>query len=343
MIRRVLPMLVMGTLLSSGPAYAQLVPDTVSDEAKEYLRTAFDETVEAPDTLEGWKNLQDQIEEQFLLKSNAVVQKTGVQIDRTTLGGVPVHILTPKDVANVNKEKALIHIHGGGYCLLSAASTRDISATLADLTGLRVYCVDYRLAPQHQFPQGLDDCMAAYVEICKQVDADNLVIVGESAGGGMAMAMTLRMHSEGLRPPAGIVAITPWVDLTLSGETYVTNDELDPVLDLEGLRKTVDAYVGNSTRNDPFVSPLFAELEDDFPATLIQTGTRDLLLSDCSRLHRKLVKHGVDARLTVYEGMWHGFHVIPNTSLPESREAFGEIASFVDEVLAAEGSGRTKP
>ncbi len=91
------------------------------------------------------------------------------------------------------------------------------------------------------------------------------------------------MSSEGLELPAGIVAITPWVDLTLSGETYTTNDKLDPVLDSEGLRRTVDAYVGNSKRDNPLVSPLFAKLPKKFPATLIQTGTRDLLLSDCSR------------------------------------------------------------
>jgi acetyl esterase/lipase len=263
------------------------IPSTISAEAQAFLREART-APEAPRTLEDWKSLRQEIEERGIAQSKDVVASLGTKVQKTEMSGVPVHVLTPRDLDTQHMDKALIHVHGGGYCLLTAESSWSVSATVADLTKLRVYSIDYRLAPENPFPIGLGDCVDAYRAIIQDVPPQNLGLFGESAGGAMVIAMTLKMQTDRLRTPAAIAAITPWVDLTLSGDSYATNNHLDPVLDAEGLIRTAAAYAGRTSTRDPLVSPLFAEYSKAFPTTLIQTGTRDLLLSDCVRLHRKM-------------------------------------------------------
>jgi monoterpene epsilon-lactone hydrolase len=306
------------------------IPSTISPEAREYLKNA-PPSPPMPDSLEGWKAIQGVFEEIGRQNSQKVVKSLGTVVKETEMSGVAVHVIIPRNPDPKHQDKALIHVHGGGYCLFSAESTRDVCATVADLTRLKVYCIDYRLAPQDPFPAGLDDCVNAYEAIIKDVCPKRLGLFGLSAGGSMVIAMTLKMQDDGLPTPAAIASITPWADLTLSGETYVTNDPLDPVLDRESLKITAAAYAGKTPKNHPLVSPLFAKYSKAFPPTLIQTGTRDVLLSDCVRLHRKMKTQGVDVQLSVYEGMWHAFHVVPNTTYPEARAGFKEVAEFLNQ------------
>jgi monoterpene epsilon-lactone hydrolase len=308
------------------------IPSTVSEEAQEFLRTPRP-PMPIPTTDQQWQDLQKLIEEMGLQQSKEVAKSLGTKVEVTKRSGVPVHIITPKNLAPEHKGKALIHVHGGGYCIGTAASMQFACATVADLTKLKVYCIDYRLAPQHPFPAGLDDCVNAYEAILENVPAEKLGLFGVSAGGSMVVAMTLKAMSRGLPAPAAVASITPWADLTLSGDTYSTNDEFDPVLDSKSLFAFALAYSGHANRDDPLVSPLFAKYSKDFPATLIQTGSRDVLLSDCVRLHQQMKKGGVDVELSVYEGMWHGFHLIPNTKFPEAKAGFREVAEFFNRKL----------
>jgi len=192
---------------------------------------------------------------------------------------------------------------------------------------LKVYSIDYRLTPQHPFPAGLNDCVAAYRGIINEVSPEKLGLSGLSAGASLVLTMTLKARDEGLPMPGALACITPVTDLNATGDSCETNDGLDPVL---GKRDffCARAYAGNADRNDPLLSPIFAKFSEKFPPTIIQTGTRDILLSDCVRLHQKMKEAGVDVELSVREGMWHGYHVIPNCNFPEARAGFRELADF---------------
>jgi acetyl esterase/lipase len=246
---------------------------------------------------------------------------------------VKVLRMTPAKLSKENEDKAIMHIHGGGFCVMSPESTYCVCAPVANLTGLRVYCVTYRLAPEHIYPAALNDCVTAYKGIIEQVRPENLGVLGESAGATLGLTMLLKSRSKKLPMPAALACISPAADLTLSSETIQTLDGLDPVLSAKRMPAFQDSYVGNASRQDPLVSPLFGEYTADFPPTIIQTGTRDLMLSDSARMHQKLKQSGVHAELSVSEGMWHGFHILPSNEFPEADAAFRELADFFDREL----------
>jgi len=136
--------------------------------------------------------------------------------------------------------------------------------------------------------------------------------------------------------PAALACISPCADLTLSGDTIRTLEGLDPVLTPKRMQLLQGAYAGTADERQPRLSPLFADYTPEFPPTIIQTGTRDLLLSDCVRLHQKLKGSGVDVELSVREGMWHGYHIIPNDEFPEAAAGFQELADFLRRTLKLE-------
>jgi acetyl esterase/lipase len=255
------------------------------------------------------------------------------RLDIRNMNGVSVHVITPKSFNPANADKALIHIHGGGFCTYTSKSSYFVCAPLADLTRLKVYCIDYRLAPQHPFPAGLNDCVSAYREIIKEVAPDRIGAFGISAGGTLILAMTLKVRDEGIPMPGALASITPATDMTGRGDAYGTVDGLDPVLATKNLPHVAEAYASDADLTNPLISPVYAKYSQSFPPTLIQTGTRDLLLSDCVRLHRAMKDGGVDVELSVWEGMWHGFQVIPDISFPEAKAGFREIADFFDRAL----------
>ena len=250
------------------------------------------------------------------------------------MNGVPVHVITPKRLRKADADKALIHIHGGGYTLYSSESTYFITATMADWTGLRVYCIDYRLAPEHPFPAGLDDCLAAYRAIIQEVEPKKIGMFGISAGGSMILAMVLKAEEEGLPMPGAIAGISPGsVDFTTQGDSGITLNGKDPVLTADAVPVFGRAYAGDMDLRHPMISPVYAKYSTKFPPTIIQTGTRDIFLSGCARLYRVMKDGGVEVELSVWEGMWHGFHIFPSTTYPEAKAAFQELVQFFDKKL----------
>ena len=145
--------------------------------------------------------------------------------------------------------------------------------------------------------------------------------------------MLLKARGEKMPMPAALACISPCVDVTLSSDTIRTLDGLDPVLLPKLMRTFQDAYAGKAKQCDPLLSPILADYTAGFPPTIIQTGTRDLLLSDCVRLHQKLKTQDVDAELSVREGMWHGYHILPSNDFPEAKAAFEELAKFFRQKL----------
>ena len=307
------------------------VPASISAEAQTFLlnRPAISEVI--PTTLEQWQSEREKREvlgkKLYEACPKKYAGKATILTFRNADGhSVHVHKMSPQTLKA--KNKALIHIHGGGFCFMSPESTCFVCAPLADATGLCVYCVDYRLAPEHPFPAGLDDCVTAYRGIVKEVCPDNLGIFGESAGGSLSLTMLLKARDEGLPMPAALACISPATDLTVSGDSFRTLDGLDPVLTRAKARAFRAAYAGNANLRQPLLSPLFAKYSRSFPPTIIQTGTRDLLLSDCVQLHEKMKAAGVNVELSVREGMWHGYHVLPNSEFPEAKAGFAELAEF---------------
>jgi acetyl esterase/lipase len=192
--------------------------------------------------------------------------------------------------------------------------------------GAEVYAVDYRLLPEHPFPAGLDDCVAAYTEILKHHDAGNLVLAGASAGGNLAAALALRARDERLPLPAAVLLLTPALDMTQSGDSYQTNRLLDVNL-YGGGGDGPALYAAGTDVMHPYVSPLFGDFTGGWPPTLLTTGTRDLLLSDTVRMHRALRRAGVRAELHVAEASPHGGFMGANA--PEDAEVIAECRQFV--------------
>jgi len=197
-------------------------------------------------------------------------------------------------------------------------------ATLATASsGLHTWSVDYRMPPDHPYPAALDDCLTVYKALLEQRRPDQIVVGGGSAGGNLAAALMLRARDESLPMPACLVLITPEVDLTESGDTFSTNLGIDTVL-TQRLTGSINLYANGADLTDPYLSPLFGDLSA-FPPTFLQSGTRDLFLSNTVRMHRALRDVGVGAELHVWEAMPHGGFM----GAPEDAQIAAELRRFL--------------
>ena len=205
---------------------------------------------------------------------------------------------------------------------------------MAAFGGFRVLSIDYRMPPEAFFPAALDDCVSVWKSTVETVDPAKTAVFGTSAGGALTLALMLRAKQEGLPLPAAIASGTPMSDVTKTGDTFYTNELLDNVLvSRDGFCDAATRFYANGhDLADPLLSPVYGDMSG-FPPTILTSGTRDLLLSNTVRVHRKLRQAGVDAALHVYEGQSHA-HYIFNDLAPETREAFEEIADFFDRRLA---------
>lgn len=245
--------------------------------------------------------------------------------DEIDLGkGALLYRAAPASATGRLADVAYFDIHGGGFTAGGSDMCRMLAKIRAADYGARVFAIDYRLAPDHPYPAALDDCMAAYREILKLVDPANLAVAGSSAGGNLAAALMLRAQDEGLPLPAGLLLMTPAMEIPGSGDSRTTNRHLD--VSLYGAIEGPMSYLGYADPRDPYVSPIFGEIGGAWPPTLLTTGTRDLLLSDTVMMHRKLREAGVDAQLLVTEG---GMHIGFMGSAPEDQFIMAESRKFV--------------
>jgi len=222
-------------------------------------------------------------------------------------------------------DRAVLYLHGGGYTAGGLDYAKGFGALLASRTRVSVFCVAYRLAPEHKFPAAPDDAMEAYQYLLDTgYLPEHIVVAGESAGGGLALSLVLRLRDEGKPLPACVVAISPWADLTLSGSSYNNNVRLDPTLIRESLAYYVIAYAAGH-EDEAYVSPALGDYTG-FPPTLLFAGSDEILLSDAKSVYRHLKKANVESKLVVEEGMWH---VYPLYGTPEGKRALEEMSAFI--------------
>ncbi len=227
------------------------------------------------------------------------------------------------------KKYILLHCHGGGYSTGSRIYARTLTAKLAESTSMDVLCFDYRLAPEHPYPAAAEDAMKVWNYLMLLgYGARDIILTGDSAGGNLALSLTLKLKQEGRLLPRGLVLMSPWTDLTSSGQSFESKAELDPVLNKAYIDRMVEAYAGGQELKNPLVSPLFGDFEG-FPPTYIQVGENEILLSDSERLHQAFVDANVSVRMDMYPGMWHVFQMSP---VKAARAAMDKNAEFIYDI-----------
>jgi acetyl esterase/lipase len=260
-------------------------------------------------------------------------ERLGVKVQGSTMNGVRVYVLTPDIIPPQHRDKLLIHIHGGCYELSPGESGTTEAVIMAGLGHYKVISVDYRMPPEGYFPAALDDVETVYKDVLKSNDPKNVGVFGTSAGGALVLELMLRAKQEVLRMPGAIAPGTPMSDLTKTGDSFYANEKVDNVLvSRDGFCDAAAVvYAHGHELIDPLLSPVYGDMHG-FPPAILTTGTRDLLLSNTVRVHRKLREAGVDAQLEVFDGMSHAQYQFDDR-VPETREAFGEITEFFDKHL----------
>jgi monoterpene epsilon-lactone hydrolase len=248
-----------------------------------------------------------------------------VLVSDVTAGGVPAHWLT---APGTDPGRVLLFLHGGGFELGSVRSDGELAARLGRAAGMRVLFPEYRLAPEHPFPAALDDVRAAWhwLRTDQGLSAASVAVAGDSAGGGLAVALLVATRDAGQDLPAAAVLMSPTVDLTSSGASMTERVDQDPISTPAMLRQFAADYLAGADPKTPLASPLFAALSG-LPPLLIQVGTADLLLSDSERLAAAAAQAGVDVTLQIGEGLPHVYQLLLGT--PEAAQATEQIGNFL--------------
>lgn len=256
----------------------------------------------------------------------------GVELNRTNVAGVAVEKATPR---LANSATSIVYLHGGAYVSGSPRSYRRLVSHLAAAAGCRVVAVDYRLAPEFPYPAALDDTICVYRAVLADPTVEKVILAGDSAGGGLALATAISLRERGAPSPAALVCIAPWTDLTCSGDSMRSRARQERMMSPAGLAVDARKYAGDASLHDPLISPLFAELSG-LPPMLIQVGEDEVLLDDSIRLAAAAERAGVPAILQIWPRLWHVWHLYAGL-VPEADEAIRAIAAFICDEL---GRGR---
>lgn len=247
-----------------------------------------------------------------------------------SLDGIPV---VNVEAAGADPAKVIFYLHGGAYAIGTAVSSVGLASDLARRAGARLVTIDYRLAPEHPHPAAIDDAVAAYRGLLDSgVAASAIAIAGESAGAGLAAATLVALKHAGLPQPTGAVLMSPWADLTLSGDSMSTKAAVDPALTPEGLRRRAVDYVADGDRTADLVSPIFADLTG-LPALLIQAGSHEILFDDATRLAARAATADVAVTLEITPGVPHVFQGFA-AMLDEGDAALNSAGEFLRAHLA---------
>jgi epsilon-lactone hydrolase len=251
----------------------------------------------------------------------------GVSCEPAVAGNVSAEWVS---VGQTRDDGVVLYLHGGCYGMGSVETHRELMTRIAIAASMRVIGINYRLAPANPFPAAVEDAAAAYRWLLeKGIEASRIMLAGDSAGAGLALALALKMRDDEVALPAAIACISPWVDLAVTGESMASRAADDPIVSRAMLLEWAELYLGNNDPRTPLASPLYADLRG-LPPLLIQVGSAEVLLDDATRLADKASAAGVEARLAVWQEMihvWHSFAAV----LAEGREAIAGIGRFLRE------------
>jgi monoterpene epsilon-lactone hydrolase len=262
----------------------------------------------------------------------------GLSIEPCSVAGVTGEWLRP---GVADGDGIVLYLHGGAYIYGSTVTHRGIASKLAIASGCPVLVINYRLAPENPFPAALDDAFAVYAGLLETHPGVPIALAGDSAGGGLALALALKARDEGFERPSALALLSPWTDLTLCNPTHVTKAMVDPYFpDSSLLRSAAQAYGANTKLNHPYVSPQFADLSD-MPATLIHVGEFEALLDDARVLTQSMSKYGGSASLRIYGGMWHVWQTYVGR-FPEADASVTALGNFLRQQAHSRISGRAR-
>jgi len=248
----------------------------------------------------------------------------GCQVEEDLLGDRPATWIRPEGAP---PDRLLLFLHGGGYIGGSVRYSRNSASDLARACSLQLVSLDYRLAPEHAYPAAHTDVCSAFRELIDRgYQADKIIIVGESAGGGLALAATLAILAGGNVRPAAVIALSPWCDLTLHNITLDANNGKDIMLTPDFLQLAAELYAGAHDRSDPFISPLFGDYSG-FPPLHVQVAAEEILLGETIDLANRARDSGVSVQLEIFDGMWHVWQTLDEL-IPEARTALDMISVF---------------
>ena len=313
------------------PAKTVPVPNTVSSELQaliaQPLRAGWDTPPTTPD---GWAQLVKQLETTVGATTQPMADRLHVTIEPSTIEGVKVYVLTPAEIPPQNRNRLLVHVHGGCYVLNPHLAALPEALQVAGASHIKTISVDYRMPPDAYYPAALDDAMTVYKAATAMVPPPNLGVFGSSAGGALTLEMMLRAKAAGLPMPGAIAPGTPMADATNQAIAFQTNALVDNVLVSPSgfCDAATKFYARGHDLADPMLSPVYGDLHG-FPPAILTTGTRDLLLSNTVRTNQKLREAGVETRLQVFEGQSHA-QFSRDDRIPEDRFAIAEVAAWFD-------------
>ena len=238
-----------------------------------------------------------------------------------------VHVAVPQ----ARSDRCVLYFHGGAYALGTAALLRDFTWRIGAAARAGVLYFDYRLAPEHPFPAALEDAVAVYRWLAARFDPCRIAFVGDSAGGGLALATLYKLRDEGFDLPAAAVAVSPWTDLALTGPSLQLNAAVDPMLDVAILPALANGYLGGADPHNQYASPLYGNASG-LPPTLIHVGSDEILRDDAVRMADKLRAAGCDVEIEIWPRMPHAWHHFARV-LPEGRDAIARIGAFLQQRL----------
>jgi len=256
----------------------------------------------------------------FEANAEPLLAATDIDVEIVTVGGVPCERLNRAATGG-----ALLYLHGGGYCVGSPRTHRELAGRLARVANRVCIVPDYRLAPEHPFPAGLDDAFAVYQTLYQTAELPP-VLAGDSAGGGLALALLLRLRDDGLPMPPRTAVLSPWTDLGLTGGSIHDRKARDPYMTEAALEVFAQAYAPPDIRRQVLVSPLYADL-GGLPPVWIEVGSEEVLFDDAARFHARAVAQGIEATLYVGEGLFHVWQAVPGAQ--EALAASDRIGAFL--------------
>ena len=296
------------------------------------MSTIKDYLAAMKETFDLEKKTVEEVREVFSAQGKQEKLPTDTVVEKVIVANLPAEWVRAPNVP-IGNEQTILYFHGGGFFCGSCDSHRNLAAAISAASGIRVLVLEYRLAPEHQYPAANKDAVAAYRWlITNGIAAENIVIGGDSGGGGLTLMTLLSLRDSGDPLPAAAFLLSPWADLIhLDGESYTTRAEIDPVGTFKTNQIAASYYIGSLKVKPPLLSPINQDL-GGLPPLLIQVGDHDILLSDSTRLVERAKAAGVDVTLEVWDNMWHVFHFFA-AIVPEAQQAIDNIGKFVQKKL----------